>query len=151
MRLFEVPRSATNTLDAELPQADMEIDPRVLEFDLEGWKFDCFIRESTLTVTRIDKCEGWDRPLKFRLYDPEREEVPDFTSEVYTYHGLDGEYAPYNITEVIVQPSVTEIKECAFSYCKYMKKCTMDDGVTCLKAPLRETDYRFKTVDNLVL
>ncbi len=131
MRIFEIPQSATNTLDVELPHSGMDIDPRVLALDHEGWKFDCIISEDILTIIRIDKDRGWDRPLKFRLYDPKEEAVPDFRNNpgFYLYQGLDDEYAPCDSTNIDIHPSVTKIKESAFCGCKRLTKCTMGDNV----------------------
>jgi len=47
------------------------------------------------------------------------EDIPDFTSTVYTYYGLDGEQAPLDTTEVIIHPSVTVIQAYAFRECQY--------------------------------
>ena len=78
----------SNTVEVELSKDDLAIDPRVIKSDYEGWnwKFDCTIDGRTLTVTRIDRDEGWRRKLYFPLYDPTVEEVPPFDNKCCTYH-----------------------------------------------------------------
>jgi len=56
--------------------------------------------------------------------------IPDFTSTVYTYWGLDDEEAPPDVTEVIVHPSITTIQFMAFDECKSLVQVTIPDTVT---------------------
>jgi len=88
----------------------------------------------TLTITRIDphgdEDEGWDIDFCLRAYLP-MEDIPDFTSTVYTYWGLFGERAPQGTTELIFHPSVTTIKRHAFKQCgSLVRVSTMPDTVT---------------------
>jgi len=52
---------------------------------------------------------GWHRFYYLRAYRRSTEIIPDFTSTVYTYWGLDGERAPQGTTEIIIHPSVTTV------------------------------------------
>ena len=83
----------------------------------------------TLTITRIDEDKG-RRGLYLRVYRKSTEDIPDFTSTVYTYWGLRDECAPKDTTVVIIHPSVTTIKGCAFEGCKSLVRVTIPDTVT---------------------
>jgi len=58
------------------------------------------------------------------------EAIPDFISTIYTYHGLDHEEAPKDVTEVNIHPSVTIIKASAFEGCRSLVRVTIPDTVT---------------------
>ena len=64
-------------------------------------KFRISVNGRTLTITRIHADEGWncDDPFSLRAY-LRTEDIPDFTSTVYTYWGLEGERAPLDPTKV---------------------------------------------------
>jgi len=111
----------------EIPHANLlKFDPRPIG-GIRGHTFSFFVKGTTLTVTRTDSDEGWDE-FKLRAYMP-TEVVPDFTSTVYLYHGLDGEKAPKDVTKVIIHKSVTTIKRYAFDYCRSLVRVTMHGGV----------------------
>jgi len=99
---------------------------------LSGVKFRFPVNGRILTITRTDEDAGWDWDLKLRAYMP-TEDIPYFTSTVYTYYGLDGEEYPEDTTEVIFHPSATIIKEAAFYECKSLVRVTMPDNVTRVK------------------
>ncbi len=126
-----VPESRTRKVKLKLSKKGLVIDSRVIGLDSEGHRFECNVSEDILTVERIDRHgeDGWDEELYFRMYDPETDILPDFTSEKYNYHGLDNEKPPFNVLEVDVGLHVKVIKEGAFANCKQLKKCTMRDNV----------------------
>ena len=130
MIIVTVPISGSNSIDVPLPHADMVPDPRGI-FGLREWyKFRLSVNGRILTITRIDvDTSGWKSVLFLRAYLP-TENIPDFTSTVYTYHGLLHEYAPKDTTEVIVHPSVTTIQAGAFHCCESLVRVTIPDTVT---------------------
>jgi len=44
---------------------------------------------------------GTHKVVTLRMEGPSQD-IPDFTSSIYTYHGTDGELAPRDVTEVIM-------------------------------------------------
>ena len=54
---------------------------------------DTSVNGTTLTITRNDEDEGWDWTFKLRAYNPSEEVIPDSTSTLYTYYGLNGKLA----------------------------------------------------------
>jgi len=137
MKIIRIVRSASNSVDVQLPYANMKVDPRYMSswYQYEG-KFTFSVNGRTLTITRTDvggwlyghEDGGWP-DFNLRAYLP-TEVIPDFTSTVYTYWGLDGEKAPKDVTEVIFHPSVTRIQEIAFCRCKSLVWVTIPDTVT---------------------
>ena len=121
--------SSTNSIDVELPHANMTVDPRIITFFLRGCTFSFSVNGRTLTVTRTGADGGWDRGFFLRAYLP-TEHIPDFTSTVYTYWGLDNERPPKDVTEAIIHPSVTTILVAAFDGCKSLLRVTIPDTVT---------------------
>jgi len=87
---------------------------------------------TTLTISRTDEDGGWPMSFFLRAYMP-TEDIPDFTSTVYTYWGLLNEEAPKDVTEVNFAPSVTTINECAFLGCKSLVRVTIPDYVTTIE------------------
>jgi len=81
------------------------------------------------TITRIDEDGGWGNGFWLRAYLP-TDTIPDFTSTVYTYWGLDNEKAPKDTTKIIIHPSVTTIQEDAFIGCTSLVRITIPDTVT---------------------
>jgi len=112
--------------DVELPHAGMIVDPTHIGF--ERCKFRFVVKGTTLTIKRPGSKYSW-KAFKLRVYLP-TEDIPDFASTVYTYHGLDGEQAPTDVTEVIFAPSVTIIKEYAFYGCRFLRWIAIPDNVT---------------------
>jgi len=123
----------------ELPQSNMVVDPRPNIEDFHGWMFECFVDGTTLTLikTRVDsRCHrilqiGGDMrtTMWFRAYNPEQEVIPDFYSSKYIYWGLLHESAPMGTTIVDVEETTESIREGAFSNCKSLQKCYMQDNV----------------------
>ena len=109
------------------PHAYMVADPR--SSGHPGSKFSFSVNGTTLIITRTDGDEGWSWNLKLRACMP-TEDIPDFTSTVYTYYGLDGEQAPKDITEACIHPSVMNIQKYAFCHCKSLVRVTIPDNVT---------------------
>jgi len=126
MRIIRIHESESNTMVVDLQHANEVIDPRHFGGDCE---FRFSVNGRTLTITRIDEDEGWDDGFGLRAYLP-TENIPDFTSTVYTYWGLDRERPPEDTTVVIFHPSVTTIQPCAFFDCKYLVGVTIPDTVT---------------------
>ena len=72
-----------------------------------GYKFSfSAVNGRTLTITRTDEDGGWEYGFSLQAYLP-KEDIPEFTSTVYTYHGLEYESAPEDTTEVIFAPPLT--------------------------------------------
>jgi len=89
MIIIGIGRSAGNVMVVQLPHANMIVDPR---FFCGSWGIGCCefsfsVNGTTLTITRIDEDGGWPAQIKIRAYMP-TEDIPDFTSTVYTYWGL---------------------------------------------------------------
>jgi len=82
--------SDSNSIDVQLGHDDVVPDPRIMHGD-DG-EFSFSVKGRILTITRIDGYEGWEE-LWLHAYLP-TEDIPDFTSTNYTYHGLDREQAP---------------------------------------------------------
>jgi len=116
-------------MDVDLEHANEVIDPRHYGGDEGEYRF--FVNGTTLTIARIDthEEEGWDIGFWLRAYLP-TDTIPDFTSTVYTYHGLEYERAPKDTTEIIFHPSVTIIKKWAFYECRSLERVTIPDTVT---------------------
>jgi hypothetical protein len=110
----------------------MVIDPRYI--DMFGWgrKFRCSVNGRILTIARIDDDTGWDRVVYLHAYLP-TETIPDFTSTVYTYWGLEDEFVPQDATKVIFHPSVTTIRGSAFDRCRSLVRVTIPDTVTSIE------------------
>ena len=121
-------------MDVILPYTNMKVDPRIIiSTNRWGYKFSFFVKGRTLTITRMDTDdpswgEGWRHNFRLRVYMP-TEDIPDFTSTIYTYWGLDGEGAPKDTTKVIFHPSVTTIGENAFHACRSLVRVTIPDSV----------------------
>jgi len=114
-----------------LPHANMTVDPRIISYYGMTDKCKFSVHGRTLTITTIDGDgdEGWDEDFFLRAYLP-TEVIPDFTSTVYTYWGLDHEYAPDDVTKVIFHPSVRIIQYRAFFECGSLVRITIPDHVT---------------------
>ncbi len=134
MFILEVDESDTKKVQVDLPHEGLDIDSRVIHYDRNNYRFDCQIEGKVLTITRIDNARGngWNVILKFRVYDPSTEPVPDancIKNHIYTYHGLDGEQAPCDAMKVIVHSSVRVIRERAFIGCRQLTSCIMSDNI----------------------
>jgi len=129
MIIVYIAESVSNSLDVLLEHDDAVPDPRIIGYYKGGYRFRFSVKGRILTITRIDVDEGWPIDFKLRAYLP-TEDIPDFRSTVYTYHGLDGERAPEDVTEVIFHPSVTTIKYYTFYGCKSLVRVTIPDTVT---------------------
>ena len=103
-----VPAEATVSWMSNLNMPTRYPTTKVHWFQNQG-KFRFSVNGRTLTITRIDEDGGWYY-YKLRVY-LSTEDIPDFTSTVYTFHGLDYEQAPRDTTEVTFHPSVTETSE----------------------------------------
>jgi len=107
----------------------MTFDPRYIHI-YRRYRFRFSINGRTLTITRIDADQGSPvYGLWLRAYLP-TEAIPDFTSTVYTYWGLNHEQAPEDTTEVIFHPSVTTIKAHAFKGFQSLVRVNIPDTVT---------------------
>ena len=123
----------------------MKVDPRYISSWLRShkYRFKFSVNGRTLTITRTDEDGGWRYDFWLRTYLP-TDTIPDFTSTVYTYYGLDHEGAPYDVTEVIFAPSVTTtIKERAFYDCKSLVRITIPDHMTHIET------FAFMSCDSL--
>jgi len=122
--------NVSNTIDVQLPHANMKVDPRHIDSYRYGYTFRFSVNGRTLTITRTDEDEGWFLAFYLRAYLL-TEEIPDFTSTVYTYWGLLHEEAPPpDTTELIIHPSVNTIKNSAFDGCGSLVRVTIPDHVT---------------------
>jgi len=130
MFIVWVPYSRRNSIDLQLPHDDAVLDPRII-IGHERFKFRFSVKGRTLTITRIDRDEGWLVDFWLRAYLP-TETIPDFTSTVctYTYWGLLHEDVPKDTTKVIFHPSVTTIQTYAFNGCRSLVRVTIPDHVT---------------------
>jgi len=130
-----------------LPHANMVVDPRT---DDDEGEFSFSVNGRILTITRTDEDEdrgwpGWDYVLYLRAYLP-TEDIPDFTSTVYTYWGLGGEYAPRDTTKAIFHPSVATIQQSAFYDCKSLVRVTIPDTVTHIEDDAFECCVSLKSI-----
>jgi len=141
MRIVRIERLRGNSIDVQLPHADVVFDPR--HIGLTGYRFRFSVNGRMLTITRIDDDGGWPYPFFLRAYLP-TEGIPDFTSTVYTYHGLRHECAPKDTTKVIFHPSGTTIQRAAFSGCRSLVLITIPDTITHIEADA------FKDCDSLI-
>ena len=139
------------SMEIVLPKKGLKLDPRA-NLPWYFYKPLCFVLFSihyhddddddddddgmTVTLTRIDKNKGagYSGAYRFfmKVYDPTMETVPDFTSTVYMYHGLDGrgiggEYPPKDTTEIILHPSTTIIHYYAFRGLTKLRRIIMND------------------------
>ena len=92
MFIVDVPSSRSNRIDVQFEHDDVVFDTRHMGGQT-GCKFRFSVKGRTLTITRIDKDEGWEYGFRLRAYLP-TEVIPDFASTVYTYWGLRDERAP---------------------------------------------------------
>jgi len=149
MIIVWVPYSRRNSIDVELELDDVVFDPRIIVSYMaggthRGYKFRFSVKGRTLTITRTDDAhgrEGWN-DFWLRAYLP-TEVIPDFTSTVYTYWGLDRERPPEDTTEVIIHPSVTRIKGFAFRGSRSLVRVTIPDTVTHIEG------YAFQACNSL--
>jgi len=119
-----------STIDVQLEHANMVFDPKIMGgLRCRGYKFNFSVKGRTLTITRIDRDEGWHIGFRLRAYLP-TEDIPDFTSTVYTYYGLDNEEAPKDVTEAFIHPSATTIQRRAFYECRSLVRVTIPDTAT---------------------
>jgi len=122
--------SQDNMKVVQLPHANMIVDPRFICWSApEGWEFSFSVNGRTLTITRTDDNIGWPIAFYLRAYLP-TENIPDFTSTVYTYWGLLHERAPADVTKLIFHPSVNIIQKHAFNHCRSLVRVTIPDTVT---------------------
>jgi len=143
MIIVYIPRSLTNSIDVPLEHANMVIDPRIIDTWGRGYKFRFSVNGRTLTITRIDEDGGWNHgDVHLRAYLP-TEDIPDFTSTVYLYHGLYDEQAPEDTTKVNFAPSVTTIQMNAFRGCRSLVRITIPDTITVID------DDAFRDCDSL--
>jgi len=106
--------SRIHSIDMLLEHANVVPDPRIID----GYgEFSFSVKGRTLTITRIDQDGGWKCGFYLRAY-LQSDGIPDFTSTVYTYHGLRNEEAPIDVTKVIFAPSVNIIQMRAFYGCR---------------------------------
>jgi len=124
-------------MQVTLPRRGLKLDPRVN--NLHRVRFDCRYHDDdeddgiTVTLTRLPD-DGHETgyigcAFNMRVFDPDSEDLPDFTSTSYRYFGHDLEYAPSDTTEVIIDQSVKTIKRGAFSHCTKIKSCVMHNQV----------------------
>jgi len=128
MRIVRISWSRSNSIDVQLEHANMVIDPRHMGGD-EGYEFRFSVKGRILTITRIDDDGGWNVDFCLRAF-LSTDAIPDFTSTIYTYYGIDGERAPKDVTELNFHPSVRIIKKSAFKYCEFLVRVTIPDSVT---------------------
>jgi len=129
MIIVLIEESAGNIMVVRLPHANMIVDPRFIGG--ERYTFSFSVNGRILTITRIDEDTGWD-DFRLRAYLP-TETIPDFTSTVYTYWGLDNEDVPEDTTKVNFHPSVRFIKNSAFLRCTSLVRITIPDHVTTIE------------------
>jgi len=134
MIIVTIGESQSNIMVVQLLHLNVKVDARYIRGDdpLRGHNFSFSVNGRTLKITRTggeDADEGWPCEFRLRVYLP-TEDIHDFTSTVYTYHGLDGERAPKGVTKVIFHPSVNTIQNCAFYGCKSLVRVTIPDYVT---------------------
>jgi len=129
MIIVRIPNSRGKSIEVLLEHAKMVFDPRTIGG--AGYTFIFSVNGRTLTITRIDEDEGWRHGFYLRAYLP-TEVIPVFTtsSTVYTYHGLEYERAPEDVTKVNIHLSVTVIQYCAFADCRSLVRITIPDTVT---------------------
>jgi len=92
------------SMEVQLPRKGLKLDPRANEPHRVRFSIRYHDDGITATLTRIDddhRGRGHGR-FTMRLYDPETEEVPDFTSTIYVYMGLPDERAPNDTTLIII-------------------------------------------------
>jgi len=98
-----------------------------------GCEYSFSVNGTTLTITRTaaddDDDEAWDDEFRLRSYLP-TEDIPDFTSTVFTYYCLNGKWVPKDATEVNIHPSVHTIKQYTFVGCSSLVRVTIPDTVT---------------------
>eukprot|EP00553_Chaetoceros_curvisetus_P009226 CAMPEP_0204615792 /NCGR_PEP_ID=MMETSP0717-20131115/3194_1 /ASSEMBLY_ACC=CAM_ASM_000666 /TAXON_ID=230516 /ORGANISM="Chaetoceros curvisetus" /LENGTH=198 /DNA_ID=CAMNT_0051628817 /DNA_START=32 /DNA_END=625 /DNA_ORIENTATION=+ len=131
------------SMKVKLPRKGLKLDTRVNDPHFIRFSIDYHDDGITATLTRLDDdyncddeyyndCDG-DK-FTMRLYDPKIETVPDFTSTVYMYMGLERlsrehEHAPSDTTLVIIHPSVKDIKDVAFAHCVKLRRVIMHENV----------------------
>ncbi len=143
---FEKLCAIGESMEVKLPRRGLKLDPRVnrtaLFYPLIQIRFDCEYHGDgiTVTLTRVRIHDNNDhkicidtthtqRPFTMRVFDPETEVVPDFTSTTYVYFGLKGEMPPLETREIVIHPSTKIIRRHAFSSCHRLERCTMHDQV----------------------
>ena len=129
MIIVWIERSASNIMVVQLPHANMILDPRIIDTHRKGHEYSFSVNGRILTITRIDKDEGWRYGFRLRVY-LSTETIPDFASTIYAYYGLVDDRAPPDTTEVIFHPSVTTIQMKAFRGCVSLVRITIPDTVT---------------------
>lgn len=138
MYVLHVGPRRSNIARLELPKEDLVIDHREFNQGIPNneAEFKCTIDGTNLTIRRIDEdgIEGWNMHLRFRVYDPSIEQVPEFNDECYTYLGELDEEAPKTVKKVIVRDDVRVVGKEAFQYCAEMRECLLHDNVLGIKA-----------------
>mmetsp|Transcript_6719 Transcript_6719/g.7713 ORF Transcript_6719/g.7713 Transcript_6719/m.7713 type:complete len:115 (-) Transcript_6719:841-1185(-) len=93
------------SMEVQLPRKGLKLDPRANEPHRVRFSIRYHDDGITATLTRIhdyDDDDDYFDSLSMRLYDPQTEEVPDFTSTIYVYMGLPDERAPNDTTLIII-------------------------------------------------
>ena len=126
-----VPWSSVNTTVVELPEPDMVVDPRHIHHK-EQFKLEVVVNGTTMILTRVDikddENPGWSNDLSFRVYS-RNEFHYSFELTKYLYHGIEGEGAPPDATEIIVKDGTERIRDLAFYGCFSLTKITIPNTV----------------------
>ncbi len=114
------------SFQVKLPKKGLKLDTRANQSRRIRFSIHYHYDDVTVTLSRtedigIDSDYSRDK-ISMRIYDPETETVPDFTSTIYTYWGLDEELAPLDTTLILIHPSVKTIQSMAFYNCKKLRR-----------------------------
>ncbi len=124
------------SIQTELPNPNLAIDPRVNNHDCKIRRVVCIYHQNgtTVTLVRVGHMNTNVDPedtliLQLKAYDPATEVVPNFELTTYLYLGVDEEKAPLDTTVLLIDQSVKIIKKDAFHDCVKIRKCFMHDNV----------------------
>ena len=131
MIIKEVPASNEETAVYELPEPEMAVNSRPVNF--QSFKFEVSVKRAAVEITRIDRRgkrgQGWPESMRFLVYS-RNEFRYSFESTKYLYHGIEDERPPLGTTEIIVRDGVETIGQYPFDRCLSLLKITIPDTVT---------------------
>ena len=128
LKLF--PLNHVDTAIHELPEPEMVVDPRPIDWAENDFKFEVNVNATSLIITRINRKEneepGWVYSRNEFRYS--------FESKIYLFHVIKFERPPPGTTEIIFKDSIKTIRRMAFFCCFSLSKITIPNTIESILA-----------------